>query len=312
MQTVDCTSHVAHPTSAQKRIRSEWPTIFLFLGCFSLWGVAVFILPLLHPAIGLLALVPALVLHSSLSHEVLHGHPFASKKLNEACVMVQPGLFIPYLRFRDTHLAHHRDARLTDPYDDPESNYLDPVVWSQLSKGAQVALRFNNTLLGRILIGPLVSQWAFMRGDLKAILQVDRPVLAAWIWHVPGVVLVMGVVLTSQMPLWIYILGAYCALSVLKIRTFLEHQAHLRASGRSVIIEDKGILAFLFLNNNLHAVHHMHPSVPWYHLRGLYWGNKSRYVTCNGGYVYGSYMQVFRRYFWTRKDPVAHPLWPMR
>ena len=28
------------------------------------------------------------------------------------------------------HLAHHRDAMLTDPYDDPESNYLDPAVWA--------------------------------------------------------------------------------------------------------------------------------------------------------------------------------------
>ncbi len=32
------------------------------------------------------------------------------------------------------HMAHHRDAILTDPYDDPESNYLDPAVWARLPR----------------------------------------------------------------------------------------------------------------------------------------------------------------------------------
>jgi hypothetical protein len=33
------------------------------------------------------------------------------------------------------------------------------------------------------------------------------------------------------MPLWAYALAAYLGLSILKIRTFLEHQAHERALG---------------------------------------------------------------------------------
>jgi fatty acid desaturase len=98
-------------------------------------------------------------------------------------------------------------------------------------------------------------------------------------------------------------------LSILKIRTFLEHQAHERARGRTVIIEDRGILAFLFLNNNLHVVHHMHPRMPWYRLPGLYQENRARYLGRNGGYRYGSYGEIFRRYFLKAKDPVPHPLW---
>jgi hypothetical protein len=31
------------------------------------------------------------------------------------------------------------DARLTDPYDDPESNYLDPAVWRTAAAAAQTA-----------------------------------------------------------------------------------------------------------------------------------------------------------------------------
>ena len=93
-----------------------------------------------------LALVFALVLHASLTHEVLHGHPFPSRAASEALVVINPGLFIPYLRFRDTHLAHHHDAHLTDPYDDPETNFMDHGAWEALPKPLRRVLEANNTL----------------------------------------------------------------------------------------------------------------------------------------------------------------------
>ncbi|MEM9126831.1 MAG: fatty acid desaturase, partial [Pseudomonadota bacterium] len=79
---------------------------------------------------------------------------------------------------------------------------------------------------------------------------------------------------------------------------------------RTVIVEDRGPLAFLFLNNNLHVVHHMNPKAPWYRLPGLYRTGRERYLTSNEAYVYKSYTEVFRQYFWRSKDPVVHPLWP--
>ena len=77
-----------------------------------------------------------------------------------------------------------------------------------------------------------------------------------------------------------------------------------------MIIDDKGPLAFLFLNNNLHAVHHMHPQVAWYNLPQLYRKNAQSYDSFNEGYSYASYTDVFARYFIKAKDPVPHPLWP--
>jgi fatty acid desaturase len=65
----------------------------------------------------------------------------------------------------------------------------------------------------------------------------------------------------------------------------------------------------LFLNNNLHVVHHMHPRTAWYRLPALYRSRKDHYLRRNGGYFYASYGQVLRQYFLTPKDPVAHPLW---
>ncbi len=288
----------------------EWPTLALLALCFGGWIGSVFILPEIGLWLAIPALILSLALHSSLTHEVLHGHPFPSRRLSEALVHINPGLAIPYMRFRDTHLAHHQDSRLTDPYDDPETHYLDPAVWARLPRAMQWALRVNNTLAGRMAIGPLIAQIAFMACDARAILKGDRQVLFGWVLHVPGAIFVVWLVLQSPMPLWAYLVGAYLALSVLKIRTFLEHQAHEKARGRTVVVEDRGLLALLFLNNNYHVVHHMHPKVPWYDLPGLYAANKDRYLRRNEGYVYTNYAQIFRRHFFRAKDPVAHPLWP--
>ena len=111
------------------------------------------------------------------------------------------------------------------------------------------------------------------------------------------------------MPLWSYLLAAYLGMSLLKIRTFLEHQAHERAAARSVIIEDRGPLALLFLNNNYHAVHHAHPRVVWHKLPGLYQSKRESFLRRNGGYSYASYAQVIGQFLLRAKDPVAHPMW---
>ena len=114
------------------------------------------------------------------------------------------------------------------------------------------------------------------------------------------------------MSLWHYLGACYIALALLRIRTFLEHQAHEKVRGRTVIVEDRGPLALLFLNNNLHVVHHMHPGVPWYQLPRLYRDGKTRFLSINQGYFYRSYAEVFAQYLWRAKDPVPHPLWPRR
>lgn len=288
----------------------EWPTIALLVLCYAVWGIGTTVAAAWFLPLGMVMVTLAAALHSSLCHEALHGHPTRVRWLNEALVFPALTLSIPYLRFRDTHLAHHRDAILTDPYDDPESNYLDAGAWERLSAFHRAVLNFNNRLIGRLVVGPLVGQVAFMVGDWRAIRGGDRLVLRGWLWHIPALALVVWwMVALGQMPVWAFILSSYAALSILKIRTFLEHQAHLRARGRTVIIEDRGLLAFLFLNNNLHVVHHMHPKLPWYRLPQLYFSNRARYLACNDGYMFRSYAEVFRRYLFRAKDTVAHPLW---
>ena len=288
----------------------DWPTVLVVLAAYLAFGLSTTYLA--QASLPLSIVVTGLVVaqYSSLQHEVLHGHPFAAQGLNE--LLVYPGLtlFVPYQRFRDSHLAHHHDERLTDPYDDPESNYMDPEVWHRLSRPMQLFLRFNNRLLGRMLVGPLVSTWRMIRQDWALVRAGDGAVTRAWLHHGAGVALVAAWLLaTGDMPLWAYCLAAYWGYSLLKVRTFLEHRAHERASGRTVVIEGHGLLALLYLNNNLHVVHHMHPKVAWYRLPALYRDNKDHYLRRNDHYIYRGYAEIFRRYFFCAKDPVPHPLW---
>ena len=290
----------------------EWPTVFLWLVCWGLWLLGVFVLPMASMLLAGVVLTLVLVSQSSLSHEALHGHPFASRRVNDGLAIVSLGLLVPYIRFRDTHLAHHIDERLTDPYDDPETNFYDPAVWARMAHWQQQIMQLNNTLLGRMFIGPLISQVMFMRGDWREMRQGNRAIIGAWGIHLLSSALVITVVVTSPMPIWIYLMCCYFAMSVLKIRTFLEHRAHQYSTARTVIIDDKGPLAFLFLNNNLHAVHHLHPQVAWYNLPRLYRDNTDSYDRFNEDYNYRSYAQVIARYFVRAKDPVPHPLWPSK
>ena len=291
-------------------MRVEWPTLALIVIAYFVWAIGLFWLPVLWMPLAFLAVLAGIVLNSSLQHEVLHGHPFPGHAIaGGALVYPALNLCIPYERFRDTHLKHHLDSNLTDPYDDPESNYMDPAVWQGLNAPLRALLRANNTLLGRILLGPAISQVVFMESDLRAIRDGERVVLRAWAGHLVGVVAILWLVSASPMPVWLYLIAAYLGLGVLKIRTFLEHQAHEKVRGRTVVIEDRGLLAFLFLNNNFHVVHHMHPRLSWYKLPGLYFANREKYLSRNDGYRFRNYAEVFRAFFWRAKDPVPHPLW---
>lgn len=290
------------------RIRIEWITLGLIALCYAGWMASLWLATVSVP-LAIMAAALTIALQSSLQHEVLHGHPTPWQPLNAALVFASLNLAVPYCRFRDTHLAHHMDERLTDPYEDPESNFLDPVRWHRMPDPIRVLYRLNNTLAGRIILGPLIGQVGFMSQDARAIAQGNRKIAIGWLVHITLASVLLLIVASTPMPIWAYAIAAWAGLGIVRIRTFLEHRAHHQARARTVIVEDRGPLAFLFLNNNLHVVHHMHPRVPWYELPALYAGNAAHYLRRNEGYRYASYGQIFREHLLRAKDPVPHPLW---
>jgi fatty acid desaturase len=285
----------------------EWLTLGLIVIFYTLWlglsGIAgTSSSPLLWwPAVAALAVITTF--HASLSHEALHGHPTRQARINEALVFAGVGLFIPYRRFRSMHLRHHANERLTDPYDDPESFYLAWRDWHDLPRPVQLLLRMNNTLAGRMVIGPALSLVAFYSGEVRAMAAGNRRILSDWLFHAAGLVPVILWLSLCGFPLWLYVVAvAYPAYSLLMLRTFAEHQADEDPRNQTAIIEASPFFALLFLNNNLHTVHHDNPRLPWYRLPAV-----CRQSYGGSTYRFGGYGEVIRRYAFRAKEPVPHP-----
>ena len=288
----------------------EWPTLALLLAASVTWMLLIGYYSELGGWVVCPLAAVLVTLQSSLQHEVLHGHPTRNPAVNEALVYCSLGLFIPYRRFKSLHLRHHNNDRLTDPYDDPETFYLAWTDWESLPKALQIVLTINNTLLGRLLIGPLVSMVGFLGAELRMMSKGDTAVMRAWLHHLAGAIPVLiYITVVGKMPIWLYLLCvSYPAMSLLMLRTYAEHRAHEHAEARSIIVEFCPVFSLLFLNNNLHIVHHAHPRAPWYELPAMYDSAKEDWQRRNEGYVFSSYVQLAKRYLFKVKEPVPHPL----
>ena len=257
--------------------------------------------------------VLALILaqHSSLQHEVIHGHPTRNRRLNEALVFPALGLLCRIERFRDLHLAHHYDPLLTDPHDDPETNYLDPAVWARLRRPVRAVLAVNNTLLGRMLIGPFLGMVCLWRDDLRALRAGDRRVARAWLLHAAGIVPVVGLARAGR---------ARCRSG--PISSAAGWRCRSCASGPSSSIRRTSGPGRAASSSRIAGRWRCSSSTTTSTrcttpIRGCpgtgcppsIARRREEWLRRNGGYAYRSYAEVFAPHFLRRKDPVAHPIW---
>lgn len=289
-------------------MRVEGPTLALTAGVYGMWCAAgAWVWPH-HPVLALVMMTLATALHSSLVHENLHGHPTRHAWVNEALVGVNLGLIYPYRRYRATHLRHHRDARLTAPFDDPESWYQAAFRHRAMPRWLRGLLAVNNMMLGRVILGPWLGAAGILAGEARGIARNAPGVRRAWGLNLIGSAPVIAALVAWGIPVWLYLLTVvWGSLSIIAIRTFAEHQWHERPDGRTVIVE-RSALAWLFLNNNLHIVHHKMPAAPWYALPRLYRERKQEWQAMNGGYVYPNYLALWRAHGFRAKEPVVHPV----
>jgi fatty acid desaturase len=286
----------------------EWPTISLIVVVYLVIGSLVWF----HAIIPWWLMLPigayAACLHSSLQHEVLHGHPTRNRLVNEALVFVVPHLWLPYGRYRDTHLAHHNDANLTDPELDPESFYVLPESWLALPGLKRTLYTFNNTLCGRMLIGPAVGIIQFWSKEFMLMLRGQRDIVKCWGLFVLSTVIVIAFVMWAGMPIWQYLLLiAYPAVSLALVRSYCEHQAAEDVGARTIVVEASPFWSLLYLNNNLHIAHHARPNLAWYELPHYYKVQRAQFLAKNKNYLMIGYREIFRRYFFSPKEPNAYP-----
>ncbi len=252
---------------------------------------------------------PLLALQGSMQHEFIHGHPTPWRRLNRALAGVPLSLWLPFESYRRSHLIHHRDESLTDPFDDPESHYWSAEGWRRLGPLGRACVRFNTTLLGRLLFGPAWIIGRYLVGEARALLRGNRGSRRIWAWHAVTAIAVLGYTwgVCGIDPLF-YAFGiVYPSTSILLLRSFAEHRAAEGVAERTAIVENAPVLGFLFLYNNLHAAHHERPLVPWYALPAWYRANRARLIAGNGALVYDGYGDVARRYLLTPHDIPVHP-----
>jgi len=153
-------------------MRLEWPTITVIILCYALWLIVGFWLYPISPLLTLCIMVILSALHSSLTHEAIHGHPTKNRLINEALVCFPLSLIYPYRRYRQTHLLHHRNTFITDPFEDPESYYLAWWQFKPMPYPVKQLLRVNNSMAGRLVFGPILSALAFITSDIR---QMSKP-----------------------------------------------------------------------------------------------------------------------------------------
>jgi fatty acid desaturase len=273
-----------------------WLLITAAYGRWSLWIVA--------PAVTLL-----LTLHSSLQHEIIHGHPTRWRNVNRILGMVPLSFWLPFERYRRQHLTHHMDERLTDPLDDPESYYWTPEAWARMRPSSRLLLQIQQTLAGRLIIGSFWRIVIFLRGELRAVIRKDGGVRGDWaehlLWCIP---VILWLMLVCRMPLWVYVATMIIpANGIALLRSFAEHRARPDAQQRTAIVERAWFLGPLFLFNNLHALHHETPALPWYEYNARYRAERERLIAQNGGLVYSTYFDVARRFLFRSHDVLLHP-----
>jgi fatty acid desaturase len=288
----------------------EWPTVAVVATIYCAWLA----LTWFHEALPLWLWLPFAAWTAgwwgSAQHEMVHGHPTRSRAFNRALATPPIWLWLPFERYRVLHLDHHRDDRLTDPIDDPETRYWTPVEWRALGPAGRLLVDLQSTLLGRLTIGPLWTIGCFAADEARAIWDGDRDRRRVWTWHALWTALVSAWAFAiCGVPLWQYLAGfVYLGLALTLIRSFAEHRAAAPVVQRTAIVENSRLLGVLFLHNNLHVVHHNAPAVPWYRLPRLYRDTRAAVLAMNGGLVYDGYGDVFCRFLLRRHDHPVHPL----
>ena len=287
--------------------RYEGPTWILAAVIYSAWIA----LTLFHAHVPWWLIVPlgAVVTawHASLQHETIHALVHVPRRARWWLAWPPLGLGFPYAIYYREHRRHHRNATLTDPTHDPESFYHAAERWRTYNPALRAIYVANQTVLGRITLGVPLHLAARAVSEFRRLRAGDRSNLRDWTWHAVGVaVLFVWICGVAKMPWWEYVGWiAVPGLCLGMLRTFIEHRAADEPGHRTAIVENDVPFGVLFLYNNLHAVHHDAPSLPWYKIRGEWKARRADILARNGSFHFPGYWGIARRWF---VRPVFVPL----
>lgn len=286
----------------------EWPTWLLIASVYGFWLLAVLAWTVPGPLSGV-PLTVAACWFMSLQHELLHGHPTRSRTVNRLLGLMPLAVWYPYDLFREAHLAHHRDEKLTHPGLDPESNYVCAADYERLAPWLRPLWIAQRSVVGRVVLGPamvIVPTWLDIvrkpwRGDFTQ--------TRMWAQHLLLLaVLLWGLKRYAGIGALQYVLAVgYPALGLAMLRSFYEHRPATRPAHRVVVNEAGWFWRLLYLNNNYHAVHHETPGLAWFRIRARYRADREGVLARNGGFLVAGYGALMRRHAFR---PIDSPLYP--
>ena len=292
--------------------RGEWPTWVVIVAVYAGWTgiLAAYRAQYLNLPLTTVLLAVWVAWFMSVQHELIHGHPTRRPWLNTLLGTAPLSVWYPYRLYRDSHLRHHTDSSLTLPDIDPESTYISQAHWQQAGPLKRRLLWLRKTFLGRLVLGPPWGVLALLASEAATLARGDLTRLPMWLGHgALSLGMLWGIEQYAGLPAWYYLLAVtWPALALASVRAFYEHRAQPMVPERTVINEGDAFTRLLFLNNNLHAVHHARPDVPWYALPALYRAQRDTFLSANGNFhVPGGYLQLLRQYAVRPVDEPAHP-----
>lgn len=287
----------------------DWPTVALAIGVYGAFASLTWFYADL-PWWLVLPLGAAIVcLQSSLQHEAVHGYPTRWSWLNALIAAPALYLWLPYGLYRRTHLRHHVDEHLTDPVRDPESHYVTPEAWLALSPIQRALREVTMSLAGRMIVGPLYAVAQSLADLARAARTRDRSTLGHWALH--GIVLaglLWWIVGICGIPFGAYLLlFAWPGSALMQLRGYAEHRAAPDVAARTASIEAGPLLGFLFLHNNLHALHHAEPTLAWHRRPARYRAVRTELLRASRYHLIAGYAQLFGSYLFEAKEPLLHP-----
>ena len=221
------------------------------------------------------------------------------------------GLWLPFPLYYEAHRKHHQNTHLTQPGVDTESFYVRLADWPKLSDFRRAALLANQTLAGRVLLGPLLRLEKLAVREIAGLRSGDHSHVAHWILHVALVAALFGYISgVAGMTWWQYVLLiAWPAFGLGWVRSFIEHRYGKRPGERTAITQSNWFWSLLFLNNNLHAVHHLFPKMQWWRIPGYWRANRDKFLEHNGNYYFSGYGEIAAQWLLKPVFRPPHPRW---
>jgi fatty acid desaturase len=247
--------------------------------------------------------------HFSLQHEAIHSMRGLPRWLRRVLVWPPIGIWFPFELYRRSHSQHHRNSYLTYPGEDTESYYHEEEDWEDYGDLWKWLLVVNQTFLGRLFIGPFLRTPRLFIKEVGKMIAGDTANVGIWVRHFIGLALMLVLVAkVFEISVLEYLaVFVYPGLIFGMMRSFTEHRWGERPGERTAVVESNWVFGLLFLWNNLHVVHHVFPTLPWWKVPRVWRQHRASIQAHNNGFVFRGYGEIARRWLVTPNFIPVHP-----